>query len=279
MRTKLILELGCNHNGNVDNARRMIDEAADLGVWGIKFQKRDLGSIPEALARAPRDPETAFGRTYLEHRQALELGADDIEELVLFARKTGLAAGVTVFDEPSFHAMKSIPFTFMKTPSQLYTAARLNYLILDWEVNGEGRMTMASTGMHDDGEIFSCDHFGAHTVTMYCRSMYPFPPSKAALSRMAALKFRLGGASILGYSSHDKDCLVVPWAVAMGAEYVERHYTLSRTLKGADHKTVSSTYHDIKALKETLRSVEEMVGDSEQLDVDELKVRKQFRGF
>lgn len=277
MKTKIILEFGCNHNGNPDVARRMIEEAADLGVWGVKFQKRDLASIPPEMAAAPRDPATSFGRTYMEHRQALEFSADTLGELCLYAQKLGLHPGVTVFDEPSFHAVQGLPLSFLKTPSQLYTDRKLAALLCVWP-----GISMASTGMHDLEELLSQDHFGAHDVTFYCRSMYPFPVEGINLAKMHDLGRSLAccGTSELGYSSHEADGEGIPLAVIAGATYVERHYTLSRTMKGHDHKTVSSTYHDMKRILEDVRRAETFLGDAAApLAPAELKVRKQFRGF
>src|SRR3989304_362753 len=81
MKTKLILELGCNHQGDIDIAQKMIDATAELGAWAVKFQKRDIESFSEGLKLLPRKPENSFGPNYYEHRKALELTIDQIARL------------------------------------------------------------------------------------------------------------------------------------------------------------------------------------------------------
>jgi len=280
MKTKLILELGCNHNGSMDNARKMIDQAAELGVAAVKFQKRDIDSIPEPLASSVRDTETSFGMTYREHREALEFSPEQLFELIIYADKLNVSVGVTVFDSESVISVIDLPLAFIKLPSQKYADRELNaVLFAAINAKGSGTMTAASTGMHQAVELTGSPFFGKHDITFYCRSMYPFPPNKARLDQMLWLSKVLPANSALGYSSHDRDGLVIPWAVALGARYVERHFTLDRNMKGADHRTVSSTFCEMQDIMESVRTVEKMLDDQDQLDPDELRVRKQFRGF
>ena len=90
MKTKLILELGCNHQGKIELAKKMIDNAEKLGVWGIKLQKRDIGSIPEKIRLKTRDIKKSFGKTYAEHRRALEFNCHEILELKKYTESKGL---------------------------------------------------------------------------------------------------------------------------------------------------------------------------------------------
>lgn len=278
MKTRVICEIGANHNGSMKLAEQMIDEAANLGVWGIKFQKRDIDAIPDELKNKPRDPSTSFGETYYEHRKALELTKDQLCRLALRALKLGLEPGVSVFDMQSLEDMARLPFKFLKLPSQLYTDSALNAQL--YRLCGEyNKISMVSTGMHTGEEIYSTRHFRLASVTMYCRSIYPCPSGKVRLSAMVDLAEKLEGVSELGYSSHDINGSVIPWAVALGATYVERHYTTDKKLKGSDHGTVSSDYNDMVRIIKTIEAVEEMMGGADVLDESELKMRKVYRGF
>ena len=279
MKTKIILEFCANHNGSLKTAEKMLDDAAELGVWGVKFQKRDIDSIPENVKNQPRDPATSFGATYYEHRKALELSKDQLCRLAIRALKLGLMPGVSVFDMNSLEEMATLPFKFLKLPSQLYTDLELNRRL--YELCGERRlMSMVSTGMSTVDEVASTRHFRLAAVTMYCRSMYPCPSNRVRLMALCDLRDRLEGISDLGYSSHDIGGVVIPWAVALGAGYVERHYTLDKTMKGSDHGTVSSDMREMTRIIKTVAVVEEMLGDGvDALDASELKVRKTYRGY
>lgn len=278
MKTKVILELGCNHNGSMDNARRMIDDAAEMGVWGVKLQKRDVDSIPAEYAKQPRDHATSFGETYLEHRKALELSVEEVEELYLYAEKLGLCFGVSVFDEPSLRLMARLPLDFIKLPSQLYEDRKLNKML--HTLPEHGPMTMVSTGMRTVTEAFNVDHFGTHDVTFYCRSLYPCPLELVNVAAMKKLFERLHGCgSIPGYSSHEVGGEIIAPAVLLGAQYVERHYTLDKTMKGFDHGTVSSDKADMRRILLGIEQSEAILDQPDELSPGELKIRKQYMGY
>jgi len=275
VKTKIILELGCNHNGSMDNARRMLDDAAELEVWGVKFQKRDIASIPDAMGAAPRNLETSFGETYLEHRKALELHVNQLAELTTYGKKLGLAVGVSVFDLVSLAQMQKLPMDFIKLPSQLYANRLINHKLMRFE----GKITMASTGMHTVTELVNVDHFGNHDVTFYCRSIYPAKVHEVRFGEMRRL-FRelVPHASAPGYSSHEAEGAGIWMAVLLGAEYVERHYTLDKTMKGHDHRTVSSDRDEMGVILQTVEEAEDYLG-GEDMAPAELKIRKEYRGF
>jgi N-acetylneuraminate synthase len=109
--------------------------------------------------------------------------------------------------------------------------------------------------------------------------MYPCPPSKVNLFNMWTLRLNLREGS-LGYSSHDTDGVAIPWAVTLGARYVERHFTLDKAMKGSDHSTVSSDPDDMERIIRSIEYAEELLGSSSpDLDDEEKKVRKIYRGF
>ena len=266
MQTKIILELGCNHQGDVQLAAQMIEDAASLGVHGVKLQLRDVESIPKEQRDLPRDLSNSFGETYYTHRAALELDADELIYLKELAEGHGLVFMVSVFDLISAQrAVEEYKIKYIKLPSQFYLDSNLNtYLALN---RGEHRLFLArSTGMHTVSEVFNSLGAFKFDMTLYCRSIYPHSLGEANIAFAKLLYSRLP-AERRGYSSHDKDGELIPLMIALGASWIERHYTLDKNLKGSDHHTVSSDYNDMTRI---LRDVNEIERALTLCDIDTL---------
>jgi len=279
MKTKVILEFGCNHQGDERIAQHMTEAAADIGVWAVKYQKRDVEGMPAAVGNAPRDPDKDFGATYREHRRALEFSIDQLKRMRNIARKKGLAFGVTAHDVASLAQLLEMDVEFVKLPSQSYSHYAMNQLLF----NQRKVKTMVSTGMHDLGEILNWQYFGSADYTMYCRSAYPADPVAVTLSWMMeiaeALKLKKSSSAV-GYSSHEVGGKSIKAAVLIGAKVIERHFTLDKKMKGHDHATVSSDPEEMKRIMDDIREAERMLGDPvDALTADELAVRKAFRWF
>lgn len=285
MQTKIILELGCNHNGSIDIAKRMIDDAAKLGVFGIKFQKRDVECFSDGLKLLPRKPENSFGPNYYEHRKALEFSVAEIIDLKKYAESLGLIPVVSVFDMKSAVEMVEAEFDYIKLPSQYYSHYALNKTLMDVGAVGSVAMKLniiVSTGMHTLDEIFKWQYFDQASITMYCRSIYPCELKEVDFNSMLELKNKLKG-SILGYSSHDKNGEAIFYAVLLGAKYIERHYTLDKTMKGSDHGTVSSDFLEMQKIISEIKKAEEILNSSKNIfelfSENEKRVRMVYRGF
>jgi len=279
MKTKVILEFGANHQGDEKIAQQMTEAAADLGVWAVKYQKRDVEGMPKAVGDAPRDPDKNFGATYREHRRALEFSIDQLRRMRNLARERGLAFGVTAHDVASLAQLLEMDVEFVKLPSQWYSHYAMNQLLF----NQRKIKTMVSTGMHDLGEILNWQYFGCADYTMYCRSVYPADPVAVTLSWMTkiadALRLRKS-SSMIGYSSHEVGGKSVKASVLAGATVIERHFTLDKKMKGHDHATVSSDPDEMKRIMDDIREAERMLGDiGDAMTADELAVRKAFRWF
>lgn len=278
MKTKIILELGCNHQGDELIAARIIDDAAALGVWGIKLQKRDIEAIPDEIKKQNRDMKNSFGPTYYEHRKALELNPDQIRRLAGYAKSKGLKAGISVFDLKSLFEMQRInEIDFIKLPSQLYSDDEIVEHLLTCD-----KLTAVSTGMHTLQEITEYKYFGLSGITFYCRSIYPAGYYDCQLHNLKQITESLQKKNLksaLGYSSHGLQGEEIAAAVLCGSEYIERHYTLDRTMKGSDHGTVSSDMDEMKRIIMQIQEAEDVLGESDALTDAELKVRKTYRGF
>lgn len=281
IRTKIILELGCNHNGNFDIAKKMIEAAAKLGVWAVKFQKRDPDSMSEGEKLIPRNPENSFGVNYYEHRKALEFTVDQIIELKQRADNLNLVQIVSVFDLVSAEQMVDAGFDFIKLPSQFYSNYALNNYLLKW-AEYRRKYFIVSTGMHSFQEIINWQFFDKPDITMYCRSMYPLDFTDLNLEVMRKLAYELR-KSDLAYSSHEKNGEGIGMAVLLGAKYVERHFILDKNMKGSDHKTVSSDPLEIIEIKDSIKKIEDILySNDNSIDINsivEKKIRKTYRGF
>jgi sialic acid synthase len=280
-KTKIILEFGCNHQGNYDNALRMIDEAAKLEAWGVKFQKRDCDLIPKEIGNTPRKPENSFGATYYEHRKALEFSVDQITSLKEYAEKAGLKAIVTVFDLISMDQMIRLGFEYIKLPSQFYSNYAMNLQLFDKRNEHQEIKIIVSTGMHTLYELDMWPWFDKADITMYCRSIYPCDLNDIDFRMARILKAKLNN-SRFGYSSHDKQGCAIPYMILIGAEYVERHYTLNKEWKGSDHGTVSSDFHEMQEIIKQVEDMESLSAVDNSFDLAseaEKKVRLTYRGI
>jgi len=281
MRTKIIIEIGCNHNGSVDIAKRMIDDAVKLGAWAVKFQKRDPESMSPGEKLIPRNPDNSFGNNYYEHRKALELSINQIQELSIIAKNQGLETIVSVFDMQSARDCLKEKFKYIKLPSQFYSHYALNKLLDDAQsccpVN-----VIVSTGMHSFSEVVNWQYFDAFPITLYCRSIYPFELKDFDFNYATSLKGRLKNSEF-GYSSHDKEGQAIFYSVLIGAKYIERHYTLDKNMKGSDHKTVSSDFAEMQSIIQDIERAEEMIYSTNNIydlfSDNEKHVRMIYRGF
>ena len=280
MKTKIILETGCNHNGNYGIATEMINQAALLGVWGVKFQKRDIDSFPEDLKKLPRDLKTSFGENYYEHRKALEFTKEQMCELKKYAEFRGLKFCCSVFDLNSLANMAEIECSHIKLPSQLYTDQVLQKELIVVR-NTFGAKILVSTGMHNAEEIINNDWLKYADIMFHCISIYPCELKEMNLifiQQLKKLSSEYGGFSV-GYSSHDYQGEGIKSAVIAGAEYIERHFTLDKTMKGSDHGTVSSDVQEMEHIIAEIKIAEEIMGGERVCSEKEKKIRQVYRGF
>lgn len=256
MNTKIILELGCNHQGDMTIAKKMIENAKELGVYGVKIQKRNLDILPEHIKNMPRKIENSFGETYYEHRKALEFSVEQIIELKEYAENMGLVFGASVFDITSANEMiYHAHIKWIKLPSQFFD----DYMMVNTLFSAKlvKKLTIIrSTGMIPMKNVLFDKYLKDFDTTMYCRSIYPFDEKEADIGS-ARLLFRSLPEYACGYSSHDKDGKLIPIFILLGAKVIERHYTLDKTMKGTDHSTVSSDFKDMQEIINDIKDMEE----------------------
>ncbi|MCF7808985.1 MAG: N-acetylneuraminate synthase family protein [Candidatus Marinimicrobia bacterium] len=230
----IIAEIGINHQGEVDIAKELIREASDAGANAVKFQKRSIKRIltKEGLDM-PYDNRNSFGKTYGEHKYALELSEDDYAQLQAYSTELGVDFIASGWDEESIDFLDRLGVPFFKMAS-----ADLSNIPLLEHTAKKGKPMIISTGMSDmDMVKTAIDTIQPYTVPfaiLQCTSTYPSKFSEINLNVISTLSREFPEA-VVGYSGHELGIAITAAAVAMGAKIVERHFTLDRTMKGGDH--------------------------------------------
>jgi N-acetylneuraminate synthase len=251
----VIGEIGLNHNGDVEIAKKLIDVAALAGAQAVKFQKRTPEiSTPEHMKSVPR--ETPWGTmTYLEYRYKVEFDKDQYAEIGAYADSKGLDWFASPWDEPSVDFLEEMDTVAYKVASASVTDIGLLQRMKD-----TGKPVILSTGMSTLEQIDrAVEVLGTDKLVMlHATSTYPLPPEEANLLMIPALKERYGVP--VGYSGHEPGLQISLAAVAMGAVAVERHITLDRAMWGSDH-AASLEPHGLMSLVRDIRIIGVAKGD------------------
>ncbi|GAB3615985.1 N-acetylneuraminate synthase family protein [Okibacterium endophyticum] len=252
----VIGEIGLNHNGDVEIAKRLIDVAAKAGAQAVKFQKRTPAiSTPEHMKSTPRD--TPWGRmTYLEYRYRVEFEREQYIEIGDHATIRGLDWFASPWDVPSVEFLESLNVVAHKVASASVTDIPLLRALAE-----TGKPIILSTGMSTIEQIDEAVSVLAASplVIMHATSTYPLPPEEANLRTIHTLQERYAGVPI-GYSGHERGLQISLAAVALGAVAVERHITLDRTMWGSDH-AASLEPQGFEHLVRDIRVIGEAMGD------------------
>jgi len=251
----VIGEIGLNHNGDVEIAKRLIDVAAVAGVQAVKFQKRTPEiSTPEHMKQVPR--ETPWGTmTYLEYRYRVEFDRDQYAEIGAYADSRGLDWYASPWDEPAVDFLEDLDVVAHKVASASVTDLGLLRRLRD-----TGKPIILSTGMSTIEQIDrAVEVLGTDRLVMlHATSTYPLPAEEANLLMIPTLKERYGVP--IGYSGHEPGLQISLAAVAMGAVAVERHITLDRAMWGSDH-AASLEPHGLMSLVRDIRIIGTARGD------------------
>ena len=255
----VIAEIGINHNGDLDIAKRLIDEAKAAGCDAVKFQKRtiDIVYTAEVLAQPRQSP---WGTTQRAQKEGLEFGAAEYDVIDAYCREVGLDWFASAWDLPSQTFLEKYNLNLNKIAS-----AMLTHMPLVKAVAAEGRLTFVSTGMstleHIDRAVDVFKRANCPFVLMHTVSTYPTPPADLNLLAIMTLRQRYGVP--VGYSGHES--LVEPslLAAALGAVVIERHITLDRTMYGSD-QAASLEPHEMRLLVSRLRDLPSWAGNGEK---------------
>jgi N-acetylneuraminate synthase len=252
----IIAEIGINHNGDLEIAKKMIDAAVHAGVDAVKFQKRTPEvSTPDAQKNQMR--ETPWGYiTYLDYRRKVEFGEAEYREIDRYCKEKGIAWMVSVWDEQSVDFMEKFDTPAYKIPSASLTDHNLMR-----HVRRTGKPVIISTGMSTMDEIKRGVKAAGieDLVIMHCTSTYPCEPDELNLRMIETLR-REFPHNPIGYSGHEVGLVPSAVAVALGACMVERHLTLDRAMWGSD-QAASVEPGGFERLVKYIRVSEASLGD------------------
>ena len=251
-KTTIIAEIGINHNGDLDIAKKMILAAKKCEVDIVKFQKRDIETLysKEYLSSSRESP---WGKTQYDQKKGLEFGYKEYDIIDKFCKKIKIHWFASPWDIPSVQFLKKYKLKYSKVASAMI----INRNLLT-EIAKQKKYTFISTGMCTfkdiDVAVKIFKKYKCKFELMHCISAYPFQDKLANLNMIDILKKRY--KVNVGYSGHEKGGLSISYAaVAKGATSLERHFTLDRTMYGSD-QAASITPKGLSDLVGGVRSIE-----------------------
>lgn len=281
----IIAEAGCNHMGRMDIAKDLIETAAHFcKVDAIKFQKRcprELLTKEQYNAPHP-NPANSYGDTYGAHREFLEFTIDQHAQLKKWCEEAGIIYSSSVWDLTSAKEIASLDPDFIKIPS----ACNTHFEMLQWlcdNYRGEILLSFGMTSRAEEEEIvqlFEKNGRAGDLVLFNCTSGYPVAFKDVCLLEIIRMRETYGKrVKAVGFSGHHMGIAIDTAAYTLGAEYIERHYTLDRTWKGTDHAASlepDSVCKLVRNLRETYSALnfkKEEILPVEQVQRDKLKYR------
>ena len=271
-RTKIIAEIGINHNGSVETAKQLANVAKVAGCDYVKFQKRTPQiCVPDHQKDKPRN--TPWGiMTYLEYKEKIEFNKQEYDEIFSYCENIGINCFASVWDKPSVEFMQQYT-NIAKIPSALITN---HDLCRHTRKNNE--LMIISTGMSTEAEIEECVEICNPNVIMHTNSSYPSKINELNLQYITWLKDKYSNAEI-GYSGHEFGLVTTFATIPMGATWIERHITLDRTMWGSD-QMASIEPHGLIKLVKGIRDIEKALGTTgpRKLLGSELAKKQSLRG-
>jgi len=263
MNTIIIAEAGVNHNGDIECAKRLIECAADAKADYVKFQTFVAAKIIDAKAKKANyqiENSKDKGETQLQMVKKLELSKEDHEVLIEHCEANNIGFLSTAFDSESVDLLESFGQRIFKIPSGEIT----NFPLIRQIARIPGKKII-STGMSTIEEIKQAievlEKAGttrSDMIVLHCNTQYPTPMEDVNLRAMNTIKEECNVA--IGYSDHTLGIEVPIAAVAMGAQLIEKHFTLDRRMVGPDH-AASLEPKELKAMVQSIRNIEQALGD------------------
>ena len=269
----VIGEIGINHNGDIDVAKKLIDMAVDCGCNAVKFQKRTLEKvIPKEMWHHKKETPWGF-IDYIDYKKQLEFGKWEFDGINSYCKGSGIEWFASAWDIESQKFLDKYDLKYNKIASPMLT-----FDALVEHVAKQGKKTFISTGMSTWGEIDKVvDIFKKENcpfVLMHCVGIYPCPDDKLNLSVIPKLK-RYGGE--IGYSGHSPGILDATLAVSLGARYIEKHITLDRSMFGSD-QSASLEKKGLRYVVQNCNEVLAMIGNGKKMIYDEeMSVRNKLK--
>lgn len=247
MKPVVIAEIGCNHKGDIEIAHKMIKLLGTFKLLNensyidiVKFQKRTNKELlsPEEYNAPHPHPENSYGATYGLHREALEFTVEQHKVLKQWSEEEGLIYSTSTWDLTAAKEIVALKPKLIKVPS----ACNLDFDMLEYlrdAYKGEIHLSFGMTTKEEEKKIidfFEAKNRAKDLVIYACTSGYPVPFEDICLNEITRLKETFGNkVKAIGFSGHHLGIAVDIAALALGATYFERHFTLDRTWKGTDH--------------------------------------------
>lgn len=266
-------EIGINHNGNLQIAKKLIDGAVFAGCDAVKFQKRTIEKVyTKDVLDSPR--ESPWGTTVREQKEGLEFGQEEYDQIDEYCRAKNINWFASAWDIDSQYFLRQYNLKYNKIASAMLTHEELLNLVAE-----EGKYTFISTGMSTIEEIDKAvDIFRTKECPfelMHCNSTYPMPDGDANLKTIETLRKRYNCK--VGYSGHEVGLITTCAAVALGATSAERHITLDRSMYGSD-QAASVEIMGLYRLVSYIRTIEKTLGDGvKRITAKEEQVRMKLR--
>ena len=260
---KIIAEICCNHNGSLDLCKQMIYEAKQNGAYAVKFQKREIelwrAAKPEIYNKPHPVSENSYGATYYDHRKALEFSFEQHAQIQQYWDEIDIKYGCSVFDITSAKQILTLEPHFIKIPSPCNN----NFELTEFVCKNFNCPIHISFGMTLNKEfdktiklLKQCKAL-SRTVLYVCTSGYPITCADVFLLDIVKYKKKYGKNCLaIGYSGHQNSLPVDIASYALGAEYIEKHFTLDKKHKGTDHK--------LAVLPQELKIISDGVKDIQQ---------------
>ncbi|MBX2965964.1 MAG: N-acetylneuraminate synthase family protein [Cyclobacteriaceae bacterium] len=282
----VVAEIGCNHKGGLEIAKELITLAKECKASYAKFQKRNPKELltDEQYNSPHPNPMHSYGSTYGEHREKLELTKHQHRELMKFCSEIGINYTTSVWDVTSAKEIIELNPDFIKIPS----ACNNNFSLLEElrdNYNGDVHISFGMTTHAEEEEVvsfFEEKNTAKERLVVYsCTSGYPVPFENVCLLEIKRLEETYGRrVKEIGFSGHHLGIAIDIAAYALGARWVERHFTKDRTWKGTDHAAsleppgMSKLVRDLNAAFKSMTYKEEEILDIEKVQREKLKNRK-----
>mgnify|MGYP000308344781 CR=1 FL=1 len=283
MKTKVIAEIGINHNGDLKIAKKLIDIAVFAGCDVVKFQKRNPDvCVPEHQKGVMR--KTPWGEmTYLEYKHKIEFGQNEYDEINSYCKDKEVDWTVSVWDLDSVKFMLAFDVPFIKIPSALLTdyeliqesSKRFKKLVLSTGMSTIGEVDKAVESMGGQVRNYDFHMRRCEFALLHCNSTYPAPADELNLRCIRTLKERY--KCEVGYSGHEYGLTTTISSLCFGATIIERHITLDKTMWGTDHMA-SVEPHGLLKLVRGVRELESAIGNGIKVVTEEEKsIRDKLR--
>ena len=258
-KTFIIAEAGVNHNGSMETAKKLVDAAVEAGVDAVKFQTFKTDKlILNNIEKAPYQKKTTnVSENQYEMLKRLEVTKEQNKELMRYCKQRGILFLSTPFERDSLNELDELGVSAFKI-----AATDLTNIQFLRQVASKGKPIILSAGMCYQEEVRmaleAIEEINRDVILLQCTANYPIQDEEANIKVVQTLENQFD--IITGYSDHSQGVGASPYAVALGAKVIEKHFTLDRDMEGPDHKA-SVTPDELKQLVQDIRRVEKYLGN------------------